>query len=166
MMIEEGAKAPDFCLSGIDAEGKEREFCLKDFLNQGRDLILYFYPKDETPGCTIEACDFRDNFNRLTGRAQVVGVSADSIASHHKFQKNNNLNFPLLSDPQKEVMRQYDAYGEKKTLGVTTTGVIRSTYLIDPQGMIKKKWHNVHAKGHVDEVLESLLGEKSGPPSS
>jgi peroxiredoxin Q/BCP len=159
-MIEEGAKAPDFCLQGIDADGKEGEYCLKDFLGRGRDLILYFYPKDETPGCTIEACDFRDSFNRLTGKAQVVGVSPDSIASHHQFKDNHGLNFPLLSDPEKKALTEYDAYGEKTLYGKTTTGVLRSTYLIDPQGKIKKKWHNVHAKGHVDDVLKYLLGEE------
>jgi peroxiredoxin Q/BCP len=164
MMIEEGAKAPDFCLKGIDAQGKEGEFCLKDFLGKSRDLILYFYPKDETPGCTLEACDFRDNFNRLTGKAQVVGVSADSVASHKKFQANHNLNFPLLSDPEKAVLKKYDAYGEKTMYGKTTTGVLRSTYLIDPLGKIKKKWHNVHAKGHVDEVLQYILGEGRAKP--
>jgi peroxiredoxin Q/BCP len=162
MMIEEGKRAPEFCLPGIDAEGREADFCLKDFLGKGRDLILYFYPKDETPGCTLEACDFRDNFNRLTGKAQVVGVSPDSIASHHKFQENHHLNFPLLSDPDKNVLKQYDAFGERKTLGITTTGVLRSTYLIDPEGTVKKKWHDIHAKGHVDEVLKYLLEEPQG----
>jgi peroxiredoxin Q/BCP len=164
MMIQEGEKAPDFCLLGIDAEGQEHEFCLEDFLGQTRDLILYFYPKDETPGCTTEACDFRDNFSRLTGKAQVVGVSADPIASHQKFRENHQLNFPLLSDPEREVMKKYDAYGEKKVMGMTTTGVLRSTYLIDPQGKIKKKWMNVHAKGHVDEVLQYLLGGGTPKP--
>lgn len=163
-MIEEGAKAPDFCLKGIDAQGKEGEFCLDDFLCKGRDLIVYFYPKDETPGCTIEACDFRDNFNRLTGKAQVVGVSPDSVASHHKFQKNHNLNFPLLSDPERIVLKHYGAYGEKTTYGKTAVGVLRSTYLIDPQGIVKKKWLNVHAKGHVDEVLQYISGEKYPKP--
>jgi len=160
-MIEEGAKAPDFCLKGIDAEGREGEFCLDDFVGKGRDLIVYFYPKDETPGCTIEACDFRDNFSRLTGKAQVVGVSPDPVASHRKFHENHNLNFPLLSDPEKIVLGHYGAYGEKTMYGKTTIGVLRSTYLIDPQGKVKKKWLNVHAKGHVDDVLRFLLGESS-----
>jgi len=158
-MIEDRAQAPDFCLQGIDAEGREGEFCLKDFLGRGRDLILYFYPKDETPGCTMEACDFRDNFNRLTGRAQVVGVSADSIASHRKFRENHGLNFPLLSDPEKKVLKLYDAFGKKTLYGKLITGILRSTFLIDPEGRIKKQWRKVRAKGHVDEVLGFLLSD-------
>ena len=163
-MIEKGAQAADFCLKGVDGEGREGEFCLDDFLGKGRDLIVYFYPKDETPGCTTEACDFRDNFNRLTGKAQVVGVSPDSVASHRKFREKHNLNFPLLSDPEKIVLRHYGAYGEKTMYGKTTIGVLRSTYLIDPEGKVKKIWHNVKAKGHVADVLQYLLGEGSAKP--
>jgi thioredoxin-dependent peroxiredoxin len=149
---------------GIDADGKDGEYCLKDFLGRARDLILYFYPKDETPGCTMEACDFRDNFSRLTGRAQVVGVSPDSVASHYKFKENHGLNFPLLGDPEKNVLKLYDAYGEKTLYGKITTGVLRSSYLIDSQGQVKKKRLNVKAKGHVDEILQYLLRE--GPAKS
>lgn len=158
-MIDKGAKAADFCLKGIDAEGREGEFCLDDFLGKGRDLVVYFYPKDETPGCTIEACDFRDNVSRLTGKVQVVGISPDSVASHRKFHQNHSLNFPLLSDPEKIVLSHYGAYGEKTLYGKKTIGVLRSTYLIDPQGKVKERWLNVKAKGHVDEVLQYLLGE-------
>ncbi len=103
-MVKEGDKAPDFCLKGIDEEGREREFCLKDLL--GSKLILYFYPKDNTPGCTRETCDFRDNLSRLQGKGyKVVGISPDTVESHKKFREKHSLNFPLLSDPEKKVAK-------------------------------------------------------------
>ena len=154
-MLKEGEKAPDFCLKGIDEKGEEREFCLKDF--RGSNLILYFYPKDNTPGCTVEACDFRDNLNVLVEKGyRVVGVSPDSINSHRKFKEKYNLNFPLLSDPDKKVAEAYGAYGEKKMCGRVTKGIIRSTFLIDEEGRIKKVWYNVRAKGHVGRLLKEL----------
>ncbi len=154
-MVKEGDKAPDFCLKGIDEKGEEKEFCLKDF--RGSKLILYFYPKDNTPGCTTEACDFRDNLNRLVSIGyKVVGVSPDSVSSHKKFREKYNLNFPLLSDPDKKVAEAYGAYGEKKMYGKVTKGIIRSTYLIDEEGRIAKVWHNVKAKGHVEKILKEL----------
>lgn len=161
-MNKEGEMAKEFCLPGIDAEGREATLCLKDFLHQDRDIVLYFYPKDETPGCTAEACDFRDNFSRLSGRAFVLGVSPDSAASHLKFRKHHSLNFPLLSDRDKKVLKDYEAYGYKNLYGVLTRGVIRSTYVIDPEGKVKKRWLGVRAKGHVDKVLEYLLEEGKG----
>ncbi|RUM48987.1 MAG: peroxiredoxin [Hydrogenothermus sp.] len=156
MLIEEGQKAPDFCLPALTPEGEEKEVCLKDLLSEGKYLILYFYPKDNTPGCTTEACDFRDNMNILTNKAVVVGVSPDSIESHKKFKEKYNLNFYLLSDKDKKVLQSYDAYGEKKMYGKTTVGVIRSTYIIAPDGTIVKKWRNVKAKGHVEKVVQEL----------
>ncbi len=154
-MLKEGDRAPDFCLKGIDEKGEEREFCLKDF--RGSRLILYFYPKDDTPGCTTEACDFRDNLNTLAGMGyKVVGVSPDSINSHRKFREKYNLNFPLLSDPDKRVAEAYGAYGEKKMYGKVTKGIIRSTFLIDEEGRIRKAWYNVKAKGHVESLLKEL----------
>ena len=156
-MLKEGDKAPDFCLKGIDEKGEEKEFCLKDF--RGSKLILYFYPKDNTPGCTVEACDFRDNLNVLVERGyKVVGVSPDSVESHRKFKEKYNLNFPLLSDPDKKVAESYGAYGEKKMYGKVTKGIIRSTFLIDEEGRIKKAWYNVKAKGHVEKLLKELEG--------
>jgi peroxiredoxin Q/BCP len=156
-MLKEGEKAPDFCLTGIDEKGEEREFCLKDF--RGKKLILYFYPKDNTPGCTVEACDFRDNLNLLAERGYtVVGVSPDSINSHRKFKEKYGLNFPLLSDPDKKVAEAYGAYGEKKMYGKVTKGIIRSTFLIDEEGRIKKAWYNVKAKGHVEKIIRELEG--------
>lgn len=156
MPIEEGQKAPDFGLPALTPEGEEKEICLKDLLSEGKYLILYFYPKDNTPGCTTEACDFRDSMNILTNKAVVAGVSPDSIESHKKFKEKYNLNFYLLSDKDKKVLQSYDAYGEKKMYGKTTVGVIRSTYIIAPDGTIVKKWRNVKAKGHVEKVIQEL----------
>ncbi|NPA54158.1 MAG: peroxiredoxin [Aquificae bacterium] len=155
-MLEEKMKAPDFCLPGLTPEGEEKEICLNDLLSQGKYIILYFYPKDNTPGCTTEACDFRDNLNVLSDKAIVVGVSPDSVQSHKKFKEKYNLNFYLLSDKDKKVLESYDAYGEKKAYGKITKGVIRSTYIISPEGIIEKKWRNVKAKGHVAKVLEEF----------
>ncbi|WP_456401887.1 peroxiredoxin [Persephonella sp.] len=155
-MLKEGDKAPDFCLPGLTPEGEEKEICLKDLLSEGKYLILYFYPKDNTPGCTTEACDFRDNLNVLSGKAVVAGVSPDSIKSHIKFKEKYDLNFYLLSDTEKKVLTDYDAFGEKKMYGKVTVGVIRSTYIISPDGKIVKKWRNVKAKGHVPKVVEEL----------
>lgn len=153
-MIELNTKAPDFTLEGIDKEGNEKTFSLSDFA--GKNIVLYFYPKDNTPGCTQEACDFRDNFNRLVSKAVVIGVSADSIASHKKFQEKQSLNFILLSDPEHKLLEKFEAWGEKKMYGKLFMGIIRSTFIIDKQGLVKKIWKNVKVKGHVDEVLEEL----------
>lgn len=144
----------DIKLQGINAEGEEKEYKLPDF--KGQNVVLYFYPKDNTPGCTQEACDFRDNFNRLTSRATVIGVSPDSIASHKKFKEQHGLNFILLSDPEHKLAEAYGAWGEKSMYGKKYMGIIRSTFILDKSGEIKKAWPNVKVKGHVDEVLESL----------
>ncbi len=149
-------KAIDFCLPGIDEDGNEINFCLKDYLNDGKDIILYFYPKDDTPGCTTEACDFRDNLNILNNYAIVVGVSPDSVESHKKFKGKYSLNFILLSDKDKSVMKSYGAYGEKVMYGKKTEGVIRSTFIISSDGTVKKAWKNVKAKGHVQQILKFL----------
>ena len=153
-------KVIDFCLPGIDEKGDEINFCIKDYLGKDKDIILYFYPKDDTPGCTTEACDFRDNLNILQNYAVVVGVSPDSIESHKKFKEKYGLNFILLSDKDKEVMKRFGAYGKKVMYGKETEGVIRSTFIIAPDGTIKKAWKNVKAKGHVDQILK-FLGVKS-----
>ena len=156
MAVEEGIKAPDFCLEGLTPEGEVKNICLQDFLNKGKYIILYFYPRDNTPGCTTEACDFRDNISILSDGAIVIGVSPDSIESHKKFKDKYNLNFYLLSDKEKKVLEMYDAYGEKKSYGKITKGVIRSTYIISLDGTIVKKWRNVRAKGHVEKVIKEL----------
>ncbi len=154
-MVEEGQKAPDFCLKGIDEKGQEREFCLKDF--RGKKVILYFYPKDNTPGCTTEACDFRDSLGVLSEKGYIViGISPDSIKSHKNFKEKHGLNFILLSDPDKKVAEAFGAYGEKKMYGKTTKGIIRSTFIIDEEGKVIKAWRNVKAKGHVAQVLKEI----------
>ncbi|RMH80008.1 MAG: thioredoxin-dependent thiol peroxidase [Acidobacteria bacterium] len=154
-MVKEGDRAPDFCLDGIDEEGKERQVCLGELL--GSQLILYFYPKDDTPGCTQEACDFRDSLNLLKAKGiKVVGISPDSVPSHKKFREKYGLNFMLLSDPDKSVAKAYGAYGKKKMYGKETEGIIRSTFLISPEGNILRSWLNVKATGHVASILKEL----------
>ena len=113
-MIKINSKAPAFNLQGIDAEGEQKTFSTKDF--KGQNVVLYFYPKDNTPGCTQEACDFRDNFNRLTSKAVVIGVSPDSIAIHKKFKEKQGINFILLSDPEHSLPRSLRCVGERKCM--------------------------------------------------
>lgn len=141
-------------LNGIDSEGNEHEYSLADF--KGKKIVLYFYPKDNTSGCTQEACYFRDNFNRLTSVAVVIGVSPDSIKSHLKFKENHSLNFILLSDPEHILSEAFGAWGEKSMYGRKYMGIIRSTFILDENGTITKEWRKVKVKGHVDEVLSSL----------
>ncbi len=157
MAIAEGKAAPAFTLP--DADGKP--VSLKDFA--GKDVILYFYPKDDTPGCTKEACGFRDDWKTLQKMGVVVlGVSADSAASHQKFAAKYKLPFPLLSDADRKVMQQYGAYGEKMMYGKKTVGVIRSTAWIGPDGKVRKHWARVaSAAEHPAKVLEALRGGRS-----
>ena len=122
-------------LSAIDENGQEKEFSLSDF--KGQKVVFYFYPKDNTSGCTQEACDFRDNFNRLTSKAVVIGVSPDSIKSHLKFKENHSLNFMLLSDPEHKLSEAFGAWGEKSMYGRKYFGIIRSTFILDENGEIK-----------------------------
>jgi peroxiredoxin Q/BCP len=150
--IQEGKAAPAFTLE--DANGKK--VSLKDFA--GKNVILYFYPKDDTPGCTKEACGFRDSWKDIQkANAVVLGVSADSGASHQKFISKYKLPFPLLSDPDRKTMKTYGAYGEKMMYGKKTVGVIRSTVWIGPDGKVKKHWARVaDAAKHPDQVLALL----------
>jgi thioredoxin-dependent peroxiredoxin len=154
MAIEEGKAAPAFTLA--DANG--RTVSLKDFA--GKNVIVYFYPKDDTPGCTKEACGFRDDWKTLQKMgAAVLGVSADDAASHQKFAAKYKLPFTLLSDPDRTVMKAYGAYGEKMMYGKKTTGVIRSTVWIGPDGKVKKHWARVaNAEQHPAKVVEALRG--------
>jgi thioredoxin-dependent peroxiredoxin len=154
MAIEEGKAAPAFTLT----DGDGNKVSLKDFA--GKDVILYFYPKDDTPGCTKEACGFRDEWKTLQKLGAVVlGVSADSEASHKKFAAKYKLPFPLLSDPDRKVMEKYGAYGEKMMYGKKVTGVIRSTVWIGRDGKVKKHWARVpSAEQHPAKVLEALQG--------
>lgn len=147
MHILEGIK-----LQGLSPQGEEKEFELANFSGT---IVLYFYPKDNTPGCTQEACDFRDNFNRLTEKATVIGVSQDSIQSHRKFRENHSLNFILLSDPENTLAQLFGVWKEKSMYGKKYMGIERSTFIIK-DGLITKAWKNVKVKGHVDEIIESL----------
>lgn len=139
-------------LKGININGEENSYKLSDF---AQTVVLYFYPKDNTSGCTQEACDYRDNLNRLTNKATVIGVSPDSISSHKNFQKKHDLNFILLSDPEHILSNAFDVWQEKSMYGKKYMGIIRSTFIIK-NGKIKKEWRKVKVAGHVDEVMESL----------
>jgi peroxiredoxin Q/BCP len=152
MPIEEGKKAPAFTLK--DATGAK--VALKDFT--GQHVILYFYPKDDTPGCTKEACGFRDDWKKIQKlNAVVLGVSPDGEDSHARFAKKYRLPFPLLCDPEKKVMEKYGAWGEKMMYGRKVIGVIRSTTWIGPNGAVKKHWKKVpKAADHPAKVLEAL----------
>lgn len=153
-MSLEGKKAPDFLLAGSDGA--------QHSLNQyaGKTVIIFFYPKDNTSGCTKEACGFRDHFSELSAKNVVLlGVSKDSIASHGKFITNYQLPFVLLSDPETTMMQAYGAYGEKVMYGKKSMGTIRSTVVIGPDGVIKKQWAKVaKAEQHPDQVLAYLKG--------
>ena len=149
--IEAGKAAPAFTLK--DQHGEKHR--LSDY--KGQWVVLYFYPKDNTPGCTTQACDFRDNQKPLKKAGAVVfGVSPDDEKSHNKFTDKYGLNFPLLIDPDQKVARKYGAWREKKLYGKTFMGIVRSTYLIDPQGKVAKHWDKVRANGHIEDVLEAL----------
>lgn len=152
MAIEEGKAAPQFTLR--DSDGNK--VALKDF--RGRDVVVYFYPKDDTPGCTKEACGFRDLWGDIEQRGAVVlGISPDDAASHRQFADKYDLPFTLLSDPEKKVMTKYGAWGEKMMYGKKTTGVIRSTVWIGPDGKVVRHWRKVpKAADHPAKVLEAL----------
>ncbi len=139
---------------GIDIKGDEAEFDLDNF--KGQRVVLYFYPKDNTSGCTQEACDFRDNINRITNFATVIGVSPDSVKSHKNFKEKQNLNFILLSDPEHVLAEKYTVWKEKSMYGKKYMGIERSTFILDKDGNIEKEWRKVKVKGHVDEVINYL----------
>jgi len=150
-MVEIGDVAPQFCLSGAD----EREICLKDY--PGRWLVLYFYPKDNTSGCTREAVDFTAALPLLHDLGAVVlGVSRDSPASHRKFAEKHGLKVTLASDQDHKVTEAYGAWAIKKMYGKESYGTVRSTFLIDPQGKVAHIWKKVSVKGHVDAVAKRL----------
>ncbi len=150
-MLKIGSTAPNFSLEGDDSQLHS----LKDFL--GKPLVIFFYPKDLTPGCTTEACDFNENLARFrAAKTQVIGISKDSLASHARFKSKHSLEMLLLSDPDLAVHNQFGAYGPKTLYGKTSLGVIRSTFLIDEQGKITKAWYKVRVKNHVQAVLDTL----------
>ena len=151
MTIENGKAAPTFTLPSSNGE----EVSLESFRNKNSG-VLYFYPKDNTPGCTNEACDFRDRADELKKAGVVVlGVSPDPPASHQRFAAKHALPFPLLSDPERKVLEAYGAWGEKTTYGKRTQGVVRSTVLVDSKGRVARHWPKVKVKGHAEEVLEA-----------
>ena len=151
MKLEIGAPAPAFTL----ADQSGTPVSLADFA--GRRVVLYFYPADDTPGCTTEACQFNDELSAFGDLAvTVLGVSPDGGAKHQRFIAKYGLNFTLLSDPDRSVMATYGAYGEKQLYGKTVTGVIRSTFVIGPTGLIEHAWYGVRANGHAARVLAAL----------
>jgi peroxiredoxin Q/BCP len=150
-VIEVGKKAPAFSLKNQ----KDETVRIRDL--EGRWVVLYFYPKDDTPGCTIQACDFTAGVRGFAALdAEVLGCSPDSTESHRKFVAKHKLKITLLSDPDKKVMTRYGAFGEKMMYGKKTVGVIRSTVLIDPRGKVAHHWRRAQAKGHADKVKEKL----------
>ncbi len=152
-MLQKGELAPSFTLD--DADGKP--VSLSDFL--GRKVVVYFYPKDDTPGCTTEACGFRDAYDDfLQAGAAVVGISPDTSQSHGRFRSKYNLPFALLSDPDHKVAEAYGAWGEKTSYGKTTVGILRSTYVLDETGTVLAAFPRVSPDGHANAVLAVLRG--------
>ena len=141
-------------LPAIDTNGNEIELSIENF--KGQRVVLYFYPKDNTPGCTQEACDFRDNLNRITKYATLIGVSPDNIKSHKSFREKQGLNFILLSDNDHILAEKYGVWKEKSMYGKKYMGIERSTFILDDKGNIEKEWRKVKVKGHVDEIIEYL----------
>jgi peroxiredoxin Q/BCP len=149
--LKEGAAAPVF--SGKDQDGKT--ISLADY--KGKKVILYFYPKDDTPGCTAEACNLRDNYESLLSRGFVIiGVSPDSEKSHVKFKTRYTLPFSLIADPDATIIKAYGAWGEKKMYGRSTMGVLRTTYVIDEKGKILKTFAKVDTQNHTQQILTEL----------
>ncbi len=156
-VLQEQQPAPDFTLPVVGGEeiGKDGQVHLADL--KGKTVVLYFYPKDDTPGCTTEACNFRDMHPAFRKRGIVVlGISADDTESHEKFAEKYSLPFPLLADDGAKVAQEYGSYGEKNYYGRTFVGVLRKTFLIDGDGVIRKIWHNVKPDGHASQVLEAI----------
>ena len=151
-MLKIGDKAPDFTLKS----DQDEDVSLKNFLGKS-DVVLYFYPKDNTPGCTKEACSFRDNIQPIQAKnAVVLGISPDSVKSHQSFINKQNLNFTLLSDPDHKVADAYGAWGEKSMYGKKYMGILRTTFVIGKDGNIKNVFEKVKPGGHAEEVLQIL----------
>ncbi len=147
--LEQGSPAPLFTLP--DQDGKP--VSLDDF--RGQKVVVYFYPKDMTPGCTAEACQFNDNLQQFSAaNVAVLGISPDGAESHQKFRAEHGLTFPLLTDADHAVMESYGAWGEKTLYGKKSIGVIRSTFLIDEDGKVERVWYSVKANGHAEKVLD------------
>ena len=146
--LNNGDNAPDFCLKNQD----EESVCLKDY--KGKNIVLYFYPKDNTPGCSMTFTKYKEDFEN--NNTTILGVSKDSCSSHRKFIENKNLNITLISDEDKEIHEKYGVWRLKKFMGKEFVGTIRSTFLIDSNGKIRKIWDKVRVKGHVEDVLEEV----------
>ena len=150
-MVEEGAPAPDFELRSDEGE------TVKLSALRGKPVVLYFYPKDDTPGCTTEACEFRDAYDRFREQGvEILGVSPDTEASHRKFKSKYELPFTLLADPDHEVAEAYDVWKEKRNYGKTYHGVERSTFVIDAEGKVARAMRGIRPAGHAAQVLETL----------
>lgn len=148
--VKEGSKAPVF--EGADQNGKK--VSLNDF--KGKKVILYFYPKDDTPGCTAQACNLRDNYSELIQKGfQVIGISTDSVKSHKKFEDKYSLPFPLIADEEKKIVEEYGVWGEKKFMGKNYMGTSRTTFLIDENGIIKNVITNPDTKNQTQQVLDA-----------
>ena len=153
MTLKEGDIAPGFSLPASNGE----TISLKDYI--GKKVVIYFYPKDDTPGCTIEACNFRDDYSEITGAGAVIlGVSKDDIKSHNKFINKFDLPFLLLSDESTEMISAYGAWVKKKMYGKEYYGVFRKTYLIDEEGKIQRIWPKVDVKTHSKDIIELIKG--------
>ncbi|MBI2147113.1 thioredoxin-dependent thiol peroxidase [Candidatus Woesearchaeota archaeon] len=146
-----GSAAPDFSLP--DQDGKEHHLSAY----RGQWVILYFYPKDDTPGCTVEACEFRDQYQKLKKAGVIVfGISADPVKSHEKFAAKFSLPFPLLADENKEAVKAYGVWGKKKFMGREFMGILRTTFLISPDGRIANVYEKVKAEGHAEDVMRDI----------
>jgi peroxiredoxin Q/BCP len=155
--VKELQRAPDFTLPAIGDETVVKNGEVQLSALRGKDIVLYFYPKDDTPGCTAEACSFRDANHLMQKRGVVVlGVSADDIPSHQKFADKYGLSFPLLSDTDTTVSQLYGVWKERNMYGKKFMGVNRETFLIDKEGVVRKIWPKVKADGHADEVLQTI----------
>ena len=149
--LNKGIEAPSF--EGINQDGKTIR--LKDF--KGKKVILYFYPKDDTPGCTAEACNLRDNYQGWIDKGfEVIGISPDNEKSHKKFKEKYNLPFNLLADPDKRILKAYGAWGTKKMYGRSYEGVLRTTYVIDEEGIVEEVLSKVDTKNHTSQILQEL----------
>jgi thioredoxin-dependent peroxiredoxin len=149
--LKQGGKAP--AIDAIDQNGNR--ITLEQF--KGKKVILYFYPKDDTPGCTAEACNLRDNYDVLINRDfQILGVSADSVSSHDRFAKKYNLPFPLISDTDKKVINDYGVWGRKKFMGRSFDGVLRTTFIIDEKGVIERVISKVETKNHTEQIINNI----------
>lgn len=154
MSVEVGKQAPDFKLKNQDG----KEVSLSDY--KGKNIVLYFYPKDMTPSCTTQACDFRDNYSAFKKiNTVVLGVSPDPIESHVKFIDKYDLTFPLLADEDHEVAKLYGVWQLKKTFGNEYYGIVRSTFIIDEEGIIQKEYRNIRVKNHVEKTFDYIKEE-------